>query len=100
MSVESDADRAAFFDAEDLGVVATYVKTAGGGTEILGLFFNPTIGVTGFEHAGGIDTAPAFVCRSIDIPDGAQGGDAGDTLLTIGADTYRVFSTFALTVRA
>lgn len=91
MPVESDEDRRAFFDADDHGVEATYAPAAGGSAAILGLFLDPSIDVTGFERAGGLDRAPVFVARTSDIPAGAVGGDAGD-MLTIGVVSYRVLN--------
>jgi hypothetical protein len=86
--VESDEDRAAFF--ADFGVSALYEAAAGGSAALTGIFDAPyrSVGVNDVESA---DARPTFLCRSSDLPAGAEGGDVGDTL-TIGAVTYRVIA--------
>jgi len=91
VAVETDSDRTIFFDTGDFAIVATYAKASGGGAEITGIFLNPSINLSTFEEAAGIDRQPSFLCRESDVPSGAKGGDVGDTL-TISATTYRVLN--------
>lgn len=95
MPVESAADRASFLSVDEFGEEATYTLAGGGVTpEIPGILNDPHLRVVGGE-VDVSDAQPTFLCRSSDLPGGAAGGDAGDTLALAatdlhGAVTYRV----------
>lgn len=79
MGVENAADRAAFFNTDDFGVVATI-----NGTEVNGIFDNEYIDV--LDVAG---TSPAFTCATADLaaitPAVARG-----TSVTISGTAYTI----------
>src|SRR4051812_36937800 len=77
MPVESAADRLSFL--ADFGEVGTYTAAGGGSTSPLGIFNSPFMAAL-MNEVSTSDTRPTFVCRLADLPAGAQGGDAGDTL--------------------
>jgi hypothetical protein len=87
--VEAADDRAAFLDAEEFGVEATYQVAGEGGASatISGIFDNPPM-QSAFENADAADKRPTFCCRASDLPVEAA-GDKGDTL-TIGGTTRKV----------
>lgn len=88
MPVESDTDRAIFLNSDEFGDSAVYTKAAGGSATFTGIFDAPHIAVDIGEISIS-DRRPTFLCRTSDIPSGAAGGDAGDTLMVDGT-TYRV----------
>lgn len=89
MAIESATDRLTFLDTDDFGVEATYTPSGGVGTDLTGIYDGPTVQRDFGEAISMIGAHPTFLCRTADVPAGAAGGDAGDTL-TIGAVTWRV----------
>lgn len=88
MPVESATDRLAFLNPDEFGVEASYDPALGAAVTIEGILDDPTLPVVAGERATTVDSAPTFLCRTADLPAGAEGG-AGDTL-TIGAVDYDV----------
>lgn len=88
MAVESDDDRAVFFSEAEFGDSAVYTKVGGGAATLSGIFDAPHIAID-LGDAPISDRRPTFLCRSADVPTGAQGGNAGDTLVVDG-ETYQV----------
>lgn len=88
MPVESADDRAVFLNSDEFGDSATYTLIAGGGATFTGIFDAPHIAIE-FGDVAISDRRPTFLCRTSDVPSGAVGGDAGDTLLVDGT-TYRI----------
>lgn len=90
MSVESASDRLTFLSSDEFGTTADYTLAAGGTTsDIAGILNNPFRDVDMGGGPSTADTSPTFVCRSADLPGGAAGGAAGDTVVIDGT-TYRV----------
>lgn len=88
MTIESDADRNVFVATDDFGVIGTYVAANGGSSDVVGVFDRPHMAA----FAGTISTSdwrPTFLVISSDLPGGAAGGDAGDTI-TLDGVTYAV----------
>lgn len=82
MAVETDIERAVFFDADDFGVSATYTPDGGVATTITGIFDDAyeAIEVGGFVPVA--STAPAFHCKTSDVSAAAE----GDALTVSGTD--------------
>lgn len=78
MAIETDADRAVFFNADEHGVAATY----DGGT-INGIFGNQHLELDGGGTVAFAVTQPRFQCRTSDVSSAAE-GDA----ITINATSY------------
>jgi hypothetical protein len=89
MPIESDHDRAQFLDPDEFGLEAVY-SLAGGGPSatINGIFDVPHAAIDGGEIAIS-DRRPTFLCRITDLPAGASGGGAGDSL-TVDGVIYQV----------
>lgn len=88
MPAESAADRSAFLSTDDFGDEAAYTPSGGSPVMLTGILNSPHLNVQ-LNDVPVSDSAPTFLCRSADLPNGARGGDAGDTL-AIGSTTYRV----------
>lgn len=85
MAVETDSDRASFFDEEEWGAVASYTKAGGVAQDITGFFEAAHASV---DFGGGVasnGTSPFFLCRTIDLPAGASEGDS----VSVGGVGYR-----------
>jgi hypothetical protein len=82
MAVESADDRLAFLSPDEFGDEATYRPAATGeeSVPIVGIFDNTHELVAAGNSPGSSDARPTFYCRSQDLPEGAEGGDAGDRL--------------------
>lgn len=89
MTVESADDRAAFLDDEDFAIEATYTTAASVSAAITGIHDAPHLSRDFGDGAPLSDVRRTFLCRTADLPNGAVGGDAGDTL-TIAGTAYRV----------
>ena len=88
MPVESEADRASFLNSDEFGDGATYTPVTGSPATFTGIFDAPHTAIDIGEISVS-DRRPTFLCRASDVPAGAKGGNAGDTLLVDGT-TYRV----------
>lgn len=76
MAVETDIERAVFFDAGDFGTAATFTPVGGQSVTVRGIFDN---GQEEVDAGGGVPfsvTSPYFHTRSSDIAGAAE----GDTL--------------------
>jgi len=73
MAVESDADRASLFDADEFGVAATVTIGAADPVTVNGVFENEFVGV---ETGAGVPvemTRPVFTCAASDVTGIAHG---------------------------
>jgi hypothetical protein len=85
MAVESAADRAVFVSTDDFGVASTYTHDSSSST-INGIFDNEYAEV---EIEAGVpisSTRPGFMCRTADLPSGAEPEDT----IVISGTTYNV----------
>lgn len=89
MPAESAADRLALLSVDEFGETATYSPAAGAAAALRGIFNDPHLGVAleGGE-ARTSDSQPTFTVRAADLPAGAAGGDAGDTLALAAGDLH------------
>lgn len=72
MTVETAADRAALLD--DFGVVVTWTHDFGA-TVLTGIYNAPAMMFPGEVEVDLVDPQPTLICRSADLPDGADEGD-------------------------
>jgi hypothetical protein len=96
MPIESASDRAVFVNPDDFGATAIYTPLATGlpSDAFAGLFDDPS-GIMASDigaGVGAVDGRPTFFCRADDLPDGAEGGDAGDALDVTGEGAFSVLS--------
>lgn len=87
--VESEADRASFFNASEFGQVAEIR-----GREIDGFFNEPTEFIEGIAPVGIQDTNPTFQCQSVELPSGIDEGEP----LSITRDDGTVFTGEVVTI--
>lgn len=80
MSVESAADRLAFFDTDEHAADAAFAPAAGASRTVPGIFDNEYVTVFDGQDASVESSGPAFICRTVDIPGAAH----GDTLTLSG----------------
>jgi len=83
VAVETDTERAVFFDTDDFAVTASYTPAGGSATDIKGIFddeYEP-IEVGGFVPVS--SSAPVFQCKTSDVSAAAD-GDA----LTVNSTSY------------
>jgi hypothetical protein len=102
MAVETDDDRAIFFDPDDFGDVATIVISGGATLEdVPGIYDGPHL-VRGvkqdnqFTSSVSVDVSmqkPVFRCRTSDIP-GVKNGKATITITSSRLPTPTVFTVF------
>lgn len=85
MAVETDTERAVFFDTDDFAVSATYTPAGGSASTISGIFddeYEP-IEVGGFVPVA--SSSPVFQCKTSDVSSAAE-GDA----LTVNSTSYLI----------
>lgn len=73
MAVETDTERAIFFDADDFGVAATFTPSGGSATTVNGIFDKDYIAV---DAGGSVPVAleePKFICKTSDVSTAAEG---------------------------
>lgn len=87
MAVESAADRAAFVNADEFGVTATWIVAGEEGVSIEGIFDEAN--ERRFDGPGLDVVAPMIVVRTADIPERAMAGEHTGDRIEIGD---RVFS--------
>jgi len=80
MSVESAADRLAFFDVDEHAVDATHTPAGGAARAVPGIFDNEYVTVFDGEDASVESSGPVFMCRTADVSAAAH----GDTLAISG----------------
>ncbi|MEP1934952.1 MAG: head-tail joining protein [Roseibium sp.] len=85
MSIDLEADLAAFFSMDDFAVIATYTLQAGGAGTIVGIFDTPQ-NITELGEVGFVAAAPIFTVQTSTIPGGLSEGDT----LTIKGVAYLV----------
>ena len=73
MGVESDTDLSIFFELDDFGTAGIYTKTNKRPVTINGIFDNPHASVTATDMMDVTIPKPTFVCRTVDLPDAAEG---------------------------
>ena len=83
MSVETDIERAVFFDSDDFAVSATYTPSGGTATSISGIFDDTfeTVETGGFIPVA--SSSPMFQVKTSDVSSAAE-GDA----LTVNSTSY------------
>ena len=85
MAVETDTERAIFFDADDFGVAATFTPSGGSASTVNGIFDKDYIAV---DAGGSVPVAleePKFICKTSDVSTAAEGDS-----LVIDAVNYTV----------
>lgn len=87
--VESEADRASFFDASEFGQVAEIL-----GKEIAGYFDERTEFLDGLAPVGVQTTDPTFQCQTAELPNGISEGEP----ITIGRLDNSTFSGTVITI--
>lgn len=75
MPIETDSDRAIFVEADDFGVTVSWAHVNGPTTFEAILDAEYVLLATELDPVGREGSAPAFVCRSMDIPEDADRGD-------------------------
>lgn len=92
MPVESDDDRAVFLSQDEFATCASYYPNGfahpADATTLYGIFDAPHLMIE-FGDAPISDRKPTFLCRTVEIPCNAVGGDSGDRLM-INETDYRV----------
>lgn len=73
MAVESAADLLDFFVLDDFADSATYTPVGGAATTIQGIFDNPQASRNATDLMDITIPAPQFVCRTVDVPNAADG---------------------------
>lgn len=74
MTVESDADRATFVDADDFGVAVTWSRD-GVPSTFSAQFSRPSRLIEGLGEVDMVDREARLICRTIDLPTGAAEDD-------------------------
>lgn len=85
MPVESSADILDFFELDDFADAATYTPVGGGASTVLGIFDNPQASRNATDLMDITIPAPQFVCRTVDVPNAADGD-----LIVIRTVSYNV----------
>ena len=85
MAVETDIERAVFFNADDFAVSATYTPAGGSATTITGIFDDAFEEVEVGAFVPVASSSPMFQCKTSDVSAAAE-GDA----LTGNATSYIV----------
>lgn len=86
MAVESAADRAAFVNAEEFGVTATYTPGVGSAVTLSGVFDEPT--EQRFDGPGLDVSMPTLLVRTADLPGSIAPGERTGDIVTIGARNF------------
>lgn len=86
MAVETPADLAVLFSAEDFGQSATYTVAGGSGVGIEGIFTNAHADVAPLDGRGISTVTPVFTVATLSLPPGAAQGDVLET----GGSIWRV----------
>lgn len=73
MPVESSADILDFFELDDFADAATYTPIGGSASTVLGIFDNPQASRNATDLIDVTIPAPQFVCRTVDVPNAADG---------------------------
>lgn len=73
MAVESAADILDFFELDDFADSATYTPAGGSASTVLGIFDAPQASRNATDMMDITIPAPQFVCRTVDVPNAADG---------------------------
>lgn len=73
MAVETSADLLDFFELDDFADTATYTPVGGQASDVLGIFDNPQASRNATDLMDITIPAPQFVCRTVDVPNAADG---------------------------
>lgn len=73
MAVESNDDLAIFFELDDFGTEAVYTQANKRPIMISGIFDNPHASITATDMMDVTIPKPSFVCRTVDMPNAAEG---------------------------
>lgn len=73
MGVESTADLLDFFELDDFADSAIYTPAGGSASTVLGIFDNPQASRNATDMMDITIPAPQFVCRTVDVPNAADG---------------------------
>ncbi len=73
MGVESAADILDFFEVDDFAETATYTPIGGAASTVTGIFDAPQASRNITEMMDVTIPAPQFVCRTVDVPNAADG---------------------------
>ena len=73
MGVESSNDILDFFEIDDFAEKATYIALNGRPVIIQGIFDNPQASRNATDMMDITIPAPQFVCRTVDVPNAADG---------------------------
>ncbi|MGI9141869.1 MAG: head-tail joining protein [Fluviibacter sp.] len=85
MGVESEKDILDFFEVDDFADVATYTPIGGRPACVTGIFDAPQASRNATDMIDITIPAPQFVCRTVDVPNAADGDS-----LTIRSVAYLV----------
>lgn len=85
MPVETAADILDFFELDDFADAATYTPVGGGASTVQGIFDNPQASRNATDLMDVTIPAPQFVCRTVDVPNAADGD-----LIVIRTVSYNV----------
>lgn len=83
--IETAADLAVFFDADDFGTAATYRPQGGTPAPLVGVFTAAHTAAAGGEWPGVSTTAPALTVALDHLPPGARAGDEIDMRAAVWA---------------
>lgn len=75
MPVESPADILDFFELDDFAEAATYTAAGGSASTVQGIFDAPQASRNATDLMDITIPAPQFVCRTVDVPNAADGDD-------------------------
>ena len=85
MAIETDVERAVFFNTDDFGVAGTYTPSGGSASTVNGIFDKDFSLVEVGNQVGLESNDPRFLCRSSDVPSVAS----GDTMV-VNSVTYTI----------
>ena len=84
MAIESDTERAIFFDSDDFASSATFIDvSAGTSSTVKGIFDKESV-EQAVGEAGLIEEVPVFTCKTSDVSDATF----NDTLVIDGTTYY------------
>lgn len=73
MAVETSADILDFFGIDDFAENATYTPVGGSASTVAGIFDEPQASRNATDMIDITIPAPQFVCRTVDVPNAADG---------------------------
>ena len=86
MAVESDTERAIFFDTDEFGSSATFTDvSAGTSSTVKGIFDKDQQEIIGDSEVGLIEDVPKFHCKTSDVSSAVF-----DDTLAVNSVTYKI----------